>query len=112
MRGEVALFGSVLLFGWLGGASQDPGRVERGKTLYDEQRCAVCHSIGDEGNRRGPLDDVGSRLTAEELELWLVEPVMMTEKTGATRKPDMPAYPQLSDDDLDALVVYMLSLTS
>ena len=36
----------------------------------------------------------------------------MTEKAKAARKPAMPAYPKekLSDEDLDALTAYMLSL--
>ena len=39
-------------------------------------------------------------------------PKEMTEKTKAARKPPMPVYPKdkLSDDDLDALTAYMLSL--
>jgi cytochrome c1 len=34
----------------------------------------------------------------------------MTEKTKATRKPAMKAYPDLAKADLDALVAYMVSL--
>ena len=90
--------------------AQDPALVEQGELLYADQRCRICHSIGDDGNKKGPLDGVGSRLTSEELELWLLEPKVMTEKAGATRKPDMPAYPQLSEREIDALVAYMLGL--
>ena len=92
--------------------AQDVTTTERGQALYADQRCRLCHSIGDEGNKRGPLDGVGERLSAEELELWLVDPQQMTEKTGATRKPDMPAYTRLSQEEIDVLVAYMLSLTS
>ena len=92
--------------------AQDPAAVERGETLYADQRCGVCHSIADEGNRRGPLDGVGDRLSAEDLELWLVKPKEMTEKTGAPRRPYMRAYASLPREDIDALVAYMLSLKS
>ena len=33
----------------------------------------------------GPLDGVGARLEAEDIERWLVAPKEMTEQTGATR---------------------------
>jgi len=93
-------------------AAQDSTLVEQGAALYMDQRCKLCHSIDTEGNSKGPLDGVGDRLTAEELEMWLLEPKRMTEKTGATRKPDMPAYPRLSEVEIDGLVAYMLSLKS
>jgi mono/diheme cytochrome c family protein len=82
----------------------------RGEKVYAGQKCAVCHSIAGKGNPKGPLDDVGSRLTAEEIRLWMVNPAEMTKKTNAQRKPPMRAYPNLPQEDLDALVAYMLSL--
>lgn len=93
-------------------SAQDSTRVEQGAELYIDQRCKLCHSIASEGNSKGPLDGVGDRLTAEELKMWLLEPKRMTEMTGATRKPNMPAYPRLSKVEIDGLVAYMLSLKS
>ncbi len=55
-------------------AGQDAVLVERGKDVYTEERCRLCHSIDGEGNRRGSLDGVGSRLTTEEIELWMIDP--------------------------------------
>ena len=57
----------------------------------------------------GPLDAVGSKLSAADLEAWLVDDKGMTAKTKATRKPDMKSY-TLPDADVDALVAYMLTL--
>jgi mono/diheme cytochrome c family protein len=85
-------------------------QVTRGTTVYADQKCAVCHSIGGKGNAKGPLDDVGKRLTADEIRTWIVDPATMTKKTNAARKPPMRAYPDLSKEDLDALTAYMLSL--
>ena len=48
--------------------------------------------------------------TGAEIREWIVNPKAMVEKTKATRKPDMPAYPKLAKDDVDALVAYMVSL--
>jgi mono/diheme cytochrome c family protein len=83
---------------------------ERGQEVYAEQRCSLCHSIGDDGNAKGPLDGVGARLSVEVLERWMVAPKEMTVETGSTRKPAMRAYPSLSAEDREAVVAYMLSL--
>ena len=90
--------------------AQVTAQVERGMKAYTEQKCSVCHSIAGKGNAKGVLDDVGSRLTPEEIRAWLVNPAEMTKKTKAERKPPMRAYPNLSKEDLDGLVAYMSSL--
>jgi len=86
----------------------DP-KVEKGMQVYAAQKCALCHSIGDKGNKKGPLDDVGSRLVAADLRAWIVDAKAMTERTKALRKPAMKSY-DLAKDDVDALVAYMGSL--
>ena len=68
-----------------------------------------CHSLEGKGQAKGPLDGVGSKLSADEIRQWIVNPAEMTAKTNATRKPAMRAYPNLPKDDLDALVAYMLA---
>lgn len=103
----------LLLFGLIAPAAaraQDAALAARGEKVYVAQKCAVCHSIAGKGNQKGPLDDVGSRLSAEEIRLWIVDATPMTAKTKATRKPVMRSYPNLPKDDLDALVAYMQSL--
>jgi mono/diheme cytochrome c family protein len=99
---------------WLAAAgvanAQDQGQIEHGIKVYAAQKCAVCHAIAGKGNLKGPLDGVGSRLTADEIREWIVNPAEMSKKTKAERKPPMRAYPKLLKEDLDALVTYMLSL--
>ena len=94
------------------GASVSAGAqdIALGVKVYEEERCALCHSIGDDGNKKGPLDGVGSRLSAEDIERWMLVPKEMHEETGASRRPFMPAYPKLSAEELESLVAYMLSL--
>jgi mono/diheme cytochrome c family protein len=91
-------------------SAQNQAQIDRGMKVYAEQKCSICHAIGGKGNVKGPLDDVGSRLSAEEVRQWMVNPAEMTKKTKAERKPPMRAYPSLPKEDLDALVAYMLSL--
>jgi len=61
---------------------------------------------------RGPLDGVGSKLSAEQIKAWHRTPKEMTERVKAARKPFMPAYSKekLSDADLDALTAYLVRL--
>jgi mono/diheme cytochrome c family protein len=83
----------------------------RGAALYAAQKCAMCHSLEGKGQVKGPLDDVGNKLTAEEIRLWIVDPVDMAKKTSATRKPAMRAY-KLSKDDLSALLAFLVARKS
>jgi len=91
-------------------SAQDAAQIERAKKVYVEKKCGNCHSIGGKGNKKGPMDDVGTKLTEAEIREWLVHPLEMTKKTKADRKPPMRAYPNLSKDDVDGLVAYLSSL--
>jgi mono/diheme cytochrome c family protein len=91
-------------------AAQDKADPARGEKVYAEQKCSVCHAIAGKGNAKGALDDVGSRLSREDIRQWLIHPRVVTEKAKATRKPVMPAYTKLGAQDLDALVSYMQTL--
>lgn len=90
--------------------TQDKAQVERGVKVYAAQKCSVCHSIGGQGAKKGPLDGVGSKLSEGDIREWIVNAPAMTKKTNATRKPVMKNYAQLPKEDVDALVAYMLSL--
>jgi mono/diheme cytochrome c family protein len=90
-------------------AAQDADAT-RGQQVFTDQKCALCHSVGDKGNKKGPLDGVGSKLSADEIRAWITDPKGMTAKTKAARKPEMKAYPSLPKADVDALVAYMMTL--
>lgn len=105
-----ALVAVFTLCGMTAATAQTAAAVERGLKVYAAEKCAVCHSIGDKGNKRGPLDDVGTRLTSDELRAWLVSAPEMATKTKAQRKPLMKSYTHLPKEDLDAMVAYMATL--
>lgn len=90
-------------------ASAQDAKIAKGAQVYADQKCAMCHSVGDKGNKKGPLDGVASKYTADELRAWIVDAKGMTAKTNAPRKPFMNNY-TLPKEDLDALVAYMASL--
>ena len=85
------------------------GNAEKGKEVYAAQKCSICHSIGTAGNKKGPLDQVGSKLSANDIRSWITSAPEMALKAKAERKPAMKAY-TLAKDDLDALVAYLQTL--
>src|SRR4051812_20470054 len=85
-------------------SAQDAAKIAKGEKLYTEQKCSLCHAIAGKGNAKGSLDDIGSKLKAEEIHDWMVKPAEMTAKAKADRKPPMPAkYAALPKNDVDAL---------
>jgi mono/diheme cytochrome c family protein len=100
----------VVMFVGLFGATAFAQNVEHGKQVYTDTKCAVCHSIGSQGNKKGPLDDVGSKLSTADIRAWIVAAPEMATKTKADRKPPMKAYTDLSKADADDLVAYLQTL--
>jgi mono/diheme cytochrome c family protein len=101
----------VLVFGLLGAVAtvaqaQDIGS---GTKVFTEQKCSLCHSIAGKGNAKGPLDEVGTKLSADDIRAWITDAKAMTAKTGAARKPEMKSY-TLEKHDVDALVAYLSTL--
>jgi mono/diheme cytochrome c family protein len=80
-----------------------------GAKVFADQKCSLCHSVAGKGNAKGPLDDVGSKLSAADIRAWIEDAPGMTTKTNATRKPPMKAY-TLPKADVDNLVAYLSSL--
>ena len=102
---------SVLLLsvGLAGGTAVAQDAKTTAEKVYTDQKCALCHSIAGKGNAKGPLDDVGSKLTADEIRAWITDAKAMTAKTKAARKPEMKAY-TLTKDEVDGLVAYLSAM--
>jgi mono/diheme cytochrome c family protein len=90
--------------------AQNAAQVQKGQQVFMEQKCSICHSINGTGNKKGPLDGVGSKLSADDIRKWITSAPEMAAAAKAERKPVMKAYTTLSKDDLDALVAYLSSL--
>ncbi len=104
---RVVLVGVCLTFA--ANAFAQDAKVAQGQKVYAEQKCGICHSIGAVGNKKGPLDGVGTKLSADDIRAWIADAKGMTAKTKAARKPEMKDY-TLGKDESDALVAYMVSL--
>jgi mono/diheme cytochrome c family protein len=92
-------------------ASAEDAKVERGREVFAAQKCTLCHSIAGKGSKKGPLDEVGSKLTPAEIREWIVDPVGMTGRTkpAPTRKPPMKKK-AMPPGDVDALVALLTTL--
>lgn len=103
------VFGVTLSLGAAGAAAAQDAVVKKGMQVYADQKCSLCHSVGETGNKKGPLDEVGSTLSAAEIRQWIVDSKGMTEKSGAARKPVMKEF-KLSKQEVDGLVAYLQTL--
>ena len=104
--GIVAIFGLTVTAGI---SAQDAATQQRALKVYAAEKCSRCHSIAGKGNSKGKLDEVGSKLTADEIRGWIVNAEEMTKKNKATRKPPMKSS-KLPKEDVDALVAYLVTL--
>lgn len=102
----IALFGLLVPVT----ARAQASAVDRGAKLYAESKCSMCHSVAGKGNAKGVLDDVGTKLSADEIRQWLVDPEAMRVKAHAERKPLMKSYASMPKADVDALVAYLQTL--
>jgi mono/diheme cytochrome c family protein len=89
--------------------AQDP-KVAKGATLFAANKCQICHAVAGKGNAKHPLDDAGTRLDAATVKLWLTDPKAAEAKTGKKASPPMKSFASLPQEDIDALVAYVLSL--
>ncbi len=105
---------SVLVVGGLlaatGVASAQTPAEAAGQKVYVAQKCNVCHSVAGQGNKKGPLEGVGAKLSADEIRQWIINAPEMAAKAKADRKPVMKGFPNLPKADVDALVAYVQSL--
>lgn len=84
--------------------------ADRGAVVYSAKKCPVCHGLDGKGNQKRALDFIGTKLTAEEIRLWIVDPADMAKKTLPTGKSVMKPY-KLPPPDLEALVAFLAAKT-
>jgi len=88
-----------------GVALEETTRTLLGKNLYNQNRCDLCHRIGGQGGIIGPdLSKVGNKYDPR----WLAKKIKDPKSVNPTTQ--MPAYPQLSDNEIEALVSFLTGL--
>ena len=104
-KAVLVLSGAILILVMAVVVFSAAGDVEAGKAVYATLKCKMCHSIGAEGNKKTPLDGVGSKFDEATLRKWVVSPKEMKPEI---KKPDFSK--TITGEDLDALVAYLASL--
>lgn len=87
----------------------DLERIEAGHLVYENQGCALCHSLLGKGNPRYPLDGVGSRLTSYELRDRIVGADTLKGTIPERALKFKQSYKELNDEDLNNLIIYLQS---
>ena len=79
----------------------DEDAVELGAVLYQKNRCVMCHGVNARtvGGQAPDLGRSGIALSVEALGQFLRE--------GSVTKYGMPAYPELTDEQVNALYMYI-----
>ena len=106
----VAALASALLLSAPSGALAQDAKT-KAMEIFVKQKCSQCHSIAGKGSKKGPLDEVGQKLTPAEIKEWIVDPVGMAKKTDPPpkRKPPMKKK-VLPSEEVDTLVAYLSTL--
>ena len=94
--------------------SVNPVLAERGKSLFPNKGCSICHSIGGGRSLAGPdLLGVTDRRSVDWLKRWLQAPAAMYDSDPVAKRlvrdakgAKMPNL-HLSDADIDALINYL-----
>jgi ubiquinol-cytochrome c reductase cytochrome b subunit len=95
------------------GATAPSGKVtsaniQKGQELYQSQGCAACHKINGQGGAVGPdLSNEGGKGRSRD---WLT--IQIRDPKAHAAASIMPSYSSLSQEQIEDLVAYLLSLHS
>jgi mono/diheme cytochrome c family protein len=89
--------------------AQDKALVAQGEKIYNDQKCFNCHSIRGDGNKKGPLDKIATKVKPAEMREWLTNATEMAAKMKKDRKPPMKSA-TLTDGEMTALLAYLQTL--
>jgi ubiquinol-cytochrome c reductase cytochrome b subunit len=89
-----------------GQTSQNTSLINQGKSLFRSEGCLGCHTVDGTGGSVGPsLSNIGSKGLSRQ---WLMVQLQDPQKHDSSSI--MPAFSSLSDQNLNALVMYLESL--
>ncbi len=88
-----------------GAPLEETAQILKGKNVYNQNRCDLCHRIGGQGGVIGPdLSHIGAKRDTS----WLAQLIKNPKSINPVTQ--MPAYPQLSEDEVQALVSFLAGL--
>lgn len=90
-------------------AAAEPARLALGRAVLEREGCLQCHALGGSGNPRSPLDGIGARRPAADIRQWIVADAAVADRLPARIAQVKQRYRALPEDELDALIEYLLS---
>lgn len=104
---------------WVEAMSQEVAQptetlAQQGRAVFEENGCIGCHAIGGMGTAAGPtFTNFADRTviagylekTDENIENWI------RDTEAYKQRNNMPSYPDMSDEDMEALLEYLNSLS-
>ena len=94
----------VTFFGSMASAQGDEALIEKGKEIYNEKKCSMCHKMDGVGGDIGSeLSGVGSRRDTEWIKGFLKDPKSVI---PGTKQPPFKG----TDEELEAVATYLGSL--
>ena len=87
---------------------QEPSAA--GRESFKNRGCSTCHSIAGTGNPCHPLDDVGSRWTAEQLHSWITGSGFAAERLPASVVRRKQQYTTVPEEEMNAMIQFLSSL--
>ncbi len=86
--------------------SPDAALADRGRQVFEQMKCLLCHSLEGKGGKLAtPLDGIGAKRNAASLRKLLENP----QAEFPDSKVKMPVFP-LKEPDREALIAYLLTL--
>ncbi|NEU29503.1 cytochrome c oxidase subunit II [bacterium LRH843] len=88
--------------------------AQQGRAVFQDNSCIGCHAVGGVGTAAGPaLTNFADREvivgylenTDENLERWIRDTLSVKERNN------MPSFPDMSDEDMEALIAYLRTLS-
>src|SRR2546423_1866673 len=97
----------LALVAWTVGAAvaqNNDAQVARGKELYTQLKCSICHTLAGKGGRAGPpLDDIAKKLPPDKMEAFLKAPSSLNPRSSMPPTRGNP-------DDIKAVAALMSTL--
>lgn len=104
---------------WVAGMQEEVSEptetvAQEGRAVFEENGCIGCHAIGGTGTAAGPtLTNFADRTvvagylehTPENIEKWI------RDTESVKQRNNMPSFPDMSDEDMSALIEYLNSLS-
>lgn len=83
--------------------------AERGWLLYDEIGCSSCHQINEHGGTFGP--DLSIEARRDRTREWLKIKIKSHNEDNLLLKKIMPSYDYLTDEQINDIVDFLMTLT-